>query len=72
MGVQQRVAHIEGKMSEQSQVFADIREDFRRLDERLNHRLDRLDDRMSRLFVWMVGLQITTLVTIVSVILARG
>jgi hypothetical protein len=66
--VQRRVAYIEGQMSEQSQIFADIREDLRRLDRRL----DRLDDRMSRQFVWMVGLQFTTLVTIVSVILARG
>lgn len=66
--VQSRVAHIEGQMSEQSQVFAHIREDLQRLDRRLDH----LDDRMSRQFVWMIGLQFTTLVTIVSVILARG
>jgi hypothetical protein len=62
-------------MSEQSQIFVDIREDIRRLDQRvdrLDHRLDRLDDRISRQFVWMVGLQVTTLVTIISVILARG
>ncbi|MPZ20018.1 MAG: hypothetical protein GEV06_19195 [Luteitalea sp.] len=59
-------------MSEQSQVFADIRQDIRRLDQRLDRLHDSLHDRMSRQFVWLVGLQFTTLVTIISVILARG
>lgn len=33
---------------------------------------DSLDDKVSRQFVWLVGIQVTTLAAIVSARLARG
>jgi hypothetical protein len=34
-------------------------------------RLERLEERMATQFTWLVGLQITTLVAVVGVLLAR-
>lgn len=84
MGTQQeRVAHIEGQMVEQSQTFLDIRADIRHLGQRLDQRMDRVEqrmdglhdglhDKMSRHFIWIVGILLTTLVAILSAVLTRG
>jgi hypothetical protein len=37
----------------------------------LEKRLERLEDRMATQFTWLVGLQITTLVAVVGVLLVR-
>ncbi|MPY86435.1 MAG: hypothetical protein GEU99_00760 [Luteitalea sp.] len=73
--LQERVAHIEGQMVEQSQAFADIRGGLRRLEQRMDRfdqRMDSLHDKMSRQFVWIVGIQFTTLVAMIGAVLARG
>ena len=41
------------------------------LDQKIDRRVDVLDAKMSRLFVWMVGLQVTTFVSLASLILSR-
>ena len=38
--------------------------------ERVEHQLDRLDDRISRQFVWLIGVQLTTLASIVATLAA--
>lgn len=46
-----------------------------RMDARftqLDGRIDRIDDKLSRLFVWVVGMQMTTLIAVVGALLARG
>jgi len=43
----------------------------RRFDT-VDRRIDALDDKVSRQFVWLVGLQVTTLVAIVGALLARA
>jgi hypothetical protein len=40
--------------------------------EAVDRRIDRLDDKVSRQFVWLVGIQVTTLVAIVGALLARS
>lgn len=40
--------------------------------EGMDHRLAGLDDKMSRQFLWIVGIQITTLVAVVGAVLSRG
>ena len=42
----------------------------RRFDS-VDRRIDLLDEKVSRQFVWLVGLQVTTLVAIVGALLAR-
>jgi hypothetical protein len=53
------------------QRFAAIDQRFVLLDQKLDHRTDALDAKMSRQFLWLVGVQVTTLVAIVAAILAR-
>ncbi|MGH9161598.1 MAG: hypothetical protein ACRD2X_16650 [Vicinamibacteraceae bacterium] len=43
-----------------------------RLDERIDRLGQSLNDKMSRQFLWLVGIQVTTFLVIVSAILARG
>jgi len=104
--VDERVAHLEGHVSEQSHALVEIRDAVgsleRRVDARfeavdrrfeavdrrfeavdrrfeavdrrfdtVERRLDGLDEKLSRHFVWLVGIQLTTLVAIVSALLAR-
>ena len=97
----ERLAFVEGRMTEQSQTFLEIRDEMREmrgemrgemremrgemremrgemraeiLDIRgeLRDAIRRLDDRMSRQFMWLVGIQITTLAAIVVALISRG
>lgn len=40
--------------------------------ETMDHRFTAIDDKMSRQFLWIVGIQITTLVAVVGAVLSRG
>lgn len=73
--LQERVSYLEGKVEEQSQTFVAIRDlltELNRRVDRVEHRIDGLDDKMSRQFLWLVGIQITTLVAVVGAVLSRG
>ena len=105
--VEERVAYIEGQVSEQSHALVEVRDAVRSLEHRMDarfegvdrrfeavdrrfeaidrrfdavdhrfdtvdRRIDALDDKVSRQFVWLVGLQVTTLVAIVGALLARS
>jgi len=82
----ERVAYLEGQVNEQSHAHLDIRDAVRSLEHRVDarfeaidrrfdtvdRRLDSLDDKVSRQFVWLVGIQVTTLVAIVTALVARS
>ena len=91
--LEERVAYLEGQVSEQSHGQLEIRDAVRSLEHRVDarfeaidrrfeaidrrfdtvdRRLDSLDDKVSRQFVWLVGTQVTTLVAIVTALLARS
>jgi uncharacterized protein YdhG (YjbR/CyaY superfamily) len=60
---------------EQTQVFegirqtmADLRADMRDHRQETNTAFRVMDDKMSRYFLWMVGIQITTLLGIIAVL----
>jgi len=38
----------------------------------MDRRLEGLDDKVPRKFVWLVGMQVTTLVAVVGALIARG
>lgn len=59
------MAAIRGEMSA-------LRNEVHERMNRLDGRIDRLEDRMARQFVWLVGLQVTTLVAVLGAVLARG
>lgn len=77
--IEERVSYLEGQLSEQSHALQELRSDIRRLDTRMDARFDVVDRRfealegkMSTQFLWLVGIQITTLVAIVGALLARS
>ncbi len=80
--VDERVAYIEGQMAEQAHTFLAIRDALKGIDQRIDRveqridrveqRIDGLDDKMSRQFLWLVGIQITTLIAVVGAVLSRG
>ncbi len=92
--LEERVAFLEGQVSEQSHALLELRDAVRHLEARLearlsafeqriemrmesrydglNRRMDTLEDKLSRQFVWMVGVQVTTFVAIVGALLARA
>ena len=98
--LEERVAFIEGQVSEQSHAMVEVREAVRMLEHRVDgrfeamdwrfeaidrrfeavdrrfdtvdRRIDALDEKLSRYFVWLVGLQVTTLVAIVGALLTRS
>jgi hypothetical protein len=86
---QHRVAFLEGRVTEHSQMLNGIRvtiscfeervdRRFESLEQRMDRRfegvdrrLDGLDANVSRQFMWLVGLHVTTLMAIVAALLAR-
>ena len=59
--VEERVAHLEGQMNELPQGLSEVKGAIRHLD-----------DKMSRQFMWLVGIQVTTLVAVVAALISRG
>lgn len=55
-----RMGYLEGRVEEQSSMLQEFRSSFRHLD-----------DKMSRQFTWLVGIQITTLVAVLVALLSR-
>ena len=102
--LEERVAYLEGQVSEQSHAMLEVRDAVRDLERRMDvrfeavdrrfeaidrrfenierrietldaglaRRMDALDDKVSRQFVWVVGVQVTTLVAIVGALLTRA
>jgi hypothetical protein len=88
--IEERVAFVEGRLVEHSEMFSDLRaglsglgQRIDRLEQRMDHRfeqvdarflqvearLDRLGGDLSKSFRWIVGIQITTLLTVVATLL---
>ena len=70
--IDERVASLEGRMQEQSQMFAAIREDIAELGRRMergfaaiDQRLAGLDHKASTQFYWLLGVQMTTWISLV-------
>ena len=63
-----RVAYMEGQVSELSQALSDVRAAVRHLEQRF----DALDGKISRQFMWLVGIQVTTLAAIVAALISRA
>lgn len=64
-----RIEHLEQRVGHLGERL-DMRIDT--LDDKVSRRIDTFDDKLSRHFVWLVGIQMTSLVAIVGALLARG
>ena len=83
--IEERVAFLEGRVTEHTRGMDGIRDALSNLETRVDRRfegvdrrfenverrLDALDDKLSRHFVWLVGVQVTTLAAIVAALVAR-
>jgi chromosome segregation ATPase len=58
--------------AEVGQLRTEVRAEIGQLRGEMGQGFARLDDRMSRQFTWMVGIQVTTLLAVVGALLARG
>jgi hypothetical protein len=79
----QKMAHMEGRVMEHAQTLIDIRETLGRFEQRVDarfagvdHRLERLDQSVTALrkehatdFRWLVGIQITTTIAILAALI---
>jgi hypothetical protein len=65
--IEERVAYVEGQVSELSGRFAGIEGAIRHLETRFDARFDAVDSK----FMWLIGIQITTLVAVVAALLSR-
>ncbi len=77
-GIRDAIVHLEQRMDRRfellEQRFSGVDQRFASVDQRLNAldlRIDGLDAKMSRQFMWLVGIQVTTLVAIVAALAAR-
>ncbi len=67
-------ARVDGRFESVDRRFEAIDRRFEAVDRRfdnLERRLDGLDEKISRQFVWLVGVQVTTLAAIVAALAAR-
>jgi len=83
--LERRVGCLEGQVQEQSRTVDGVRDAVAQLAQRVtdleqrmdrrfegvDRRLDVLDEKISRHFTWVVGIQVTTLVAIVAALLTR-
>lgn len=77
--VEERVAYLEGQVNELSEGLSDVRGAIRHLEQRVDvrfdavdRRFDALDHKVSSQFMWIVGIQVTTLVALVVALISRG
>jgi hypothetical protein len=82
LNLDERVAHLEAGMDCQLRAMADFREDMNRRFDGVDRRFDaverridaarvELDAKLSRGFVWLVGLQVTVLLAVVGALFGR-
>ena len=74
--LEERVAYLERKVEEHSRGLEDLKHLISNLDqkvdrfrEELSSRIDALDQKFSRYFLWLIGIQITILLAIIATLL---
>jgi len=64
--VEERVSYLEGKMEDVSTHLMEVKGVINALDLKMDRRFDLLEERFDRRFLWLLGAQLTTLLTIVA------
>ena len=73
--LEERIATLEGRMTadlreEMQRGFAETRQEFAVMRSEMARGFERMEDRMHRQFMWIVGIQLTTMITIIGVLAA--
>jgi uncharacterized coiled-coil protein SlyX len=80
--VEERLASLEGRVNEQSQMFATMRDLLAALERRIDRfeqrvearfdaidrRFEALEDKLSRNLLWTVGIHVTVLVVVMGAV----
>ncbi len=66
--VDQRVAYLEGRMEDHSALMADIRAEMRELRPAMERGFERLDHKVDRHFMWLVGFLVGVFATLVGML----
>jgi hypothetical protein len=76
--IEERVAKLEGRVSGFEEHFSAIYARFEAVDRRfeslerrVNDGFDALDQKVSRYFVWLVGMQVSVLLAVVAALVGR-
>jgi hypothetical protein len=70
--LEQRCGAIEAKLDRRCDAIEDkLDRRFETLDQKLDRHVERLDMKMSRQFAWIVGVQITVLLSVVAALVTR-
>ncbi len=69
--LEERVSWLEGRMHEQAGGVSDLKDSVARLEAKMESGFARLDDKMSRQFLWLVGMLVTVLGAVVGGLLSR-
>ncbi len=72
--IDRRFEQVDRRFEQVERRFEQVERRFEGFELRfqgVERRLDRLDDKVSRQFMWIVGIQVTTLVAIVAALVAR-
>ena len=70
----ERISFLEGRVAEHSKAIDGIRDALVHLEQRMDARFEAVDRRLDALdtkFVWVVGMQVTTLAAVVAALIAR-
>ncbi len=74
-GIREAMVHLEHRLDRRfEQLEQRLDQRFAAIDQRfagIDRRIDNIDAKMSRQFMWLVGIQVTTLVAIVAALVAR-
>ena len=72
--VEERVSYVEAKMEEHSRTLAELRGLIITLEQKMERRFEAIDrrfDQLDRRFMWVIGMQLSTLLTIIALLLRR-
>ncbi len=61
-----RISQIEAKVEEHARGIGELRELIRNLDAKVDRRFDVLDQKFSHQFTWVIGLQVTMLLALLT------
>ena len=61
-----RISQIEAKVDEHARGIGELRESIRNLDAKVDRRFDVLDQKFSHQFTWVIGLQVTMLLALLT------
>jgi uncharacterized coiled-coil protein SlyX len=67
--LEERVAYLEGQTADHTGAISELRLDVRDLRTDMNRRFDSLESRLDTKFMWLIGVQFTSLIAAIAALL---